>query len=130
MRYSKTLKSLLLAVAILAPAVTLAVLGLQAFRAEALLLRERFRQDQAAIVRLITERLSEAAKILANSPIGMEGMDELRTLMECLDAQDIPESRVIIDFSLARGLEIYNGPVYECEVPSLSSPGRPQATRG
>ena len=62
MRYSKTLKSLLLAGAVLAPAVTLAVLGLQAFRAEALLLRERFKQDQAAIVRLITERLSEAAR--------------------------------------------------------------------
>ena len=64
MRLGKTiagLRSLLLAAAILAPAVVLAVLGLRAYRAEALLLRERFKQDQRAIVRLVASRTTEAA---------------------------------------------------------------------
>ena len=64
MRLGKTiagLRSLLLAAAILAPAVVLAVLGLRAYRAEALLLRERFKQDQRAIVRLVASKINEAA---------------------------------------------------------------------
>ncbi len=55
------LKSLLLAAAILAPAVVLAVLGLRAYRAEAVVLRERFKQDQRAMVRLVASRITEAA---------------------------------------------------------------------
>ncbi len=64
MRLGKTiagLRSLLLAAAILAPAVVLAVLGLRAHRAEALLLRERFKQDQRAMARLVASRVTEAA---------------------------------------------------------------------
>jgi signal transduction histidine kinase len=59
---SKTVKTLLLAGAILAPAIALALLGLRAYRAETLLLRERYRQDQAAIVRLVADRASETAR--------------------------------------------------------------------
>lgn len=59
---SKTVKTLLLAGAILAPAIALAFLGLRAYRAEALLFRERYRQDQAAIVRLVADRASETAR--------------------------------------------------------------------
>ena len=62
MRPGKTLTSLLLAAAILAPAVVLAVLGLRAYRAEALLLRERFKQDQRAIVQLVAGRITESAR--------------------------------------------------------------------
>ena len=64
MRLGKTiagLRSLLLAAAILAPAVVLAVLGLRAHRAESLLLRERFKQDQRAMARLVASRVTEAA---------------------------------------------------------------------
>ncbi|HJN15870.1 MAG TPA: histidine--tRNA ligase, partial [Armatimonadota bacterium] len=68
------------------------------------------------------QRLTEAVGILSDSSVGMEGIAELRTIMDCLVAMDVPEERVIIDFSLARGLEIYTGPVYEVEVPGLSSP--------
>ncbi len=58
---------LLLAAAILAPAITLAVLGVGAYRAEALLLRERFEQDQEAIMGLVAGRLGQAAsKALAD----------------------------------------------------------------
>ncbi|MCA9666198.1 MAG: HAMP domain-containing histidine kinase [Myxococcales bacterium] len=47
------------AVAIVVPASLLAVLGWRAYRADALSLRDRFRQDQAAMVRLAAARLSE-----------------------------------------------------------------------
>jgi signal transduction histidine kinase len=59
---SKTVKTLLLAGAILAPATALALLGLRAYRAETLLLRERYRKDQAAILRLVADRASENAR--------------------------------------------------------------------
>jgi two-component system phosphate regulon sensor histidine kinase PhoR len=62
MTYSKTLKSLLLAAAILAPATTLAVMGWRAYRAEALLLRERYKRDRVAIARMMANRLGEAAR--------------------------------------------------------------------
>ncbi len=60
--YSKALKSLLLVAAILAPATALAIFGLRAFGAETVLLRERYKQDQAAIVRLVADRVSETAR--------------------------------------------------------------------
>ena len=60
--YSKTIKTLLLAAAILAPAITLAVFGLRAYRAETLLLREhRSVLDAAAKELLEKETLDEDA---------------------------------------------------------------------
>lgn len=61
-RFSRTLRALLPVVAILAPASILAVLGLRAYSAEALLLRQRFERDQVGIVRLVGRRLADEAR--------------------------------------------------------------------
>ena len=53
--------ALLLAAAVLAPAITLAILGAGAYRAEAVLLRQRIEQDQGAITGLVAGRLVRAA---------------------------------------------------------------------
>jgi histidyl-tRNA synthetase len=42
-----------------------------------------------------------------------EAVRELGVLCEGLDALGIPEDRVVLDLSIARGLEYYTGPVFE-----------------
>lgn len=58
----RVLRALLPAAAILVPASLLALLGFRAYSAEALLLREKFKQDQIAGARLFGQRLSEDAR--------------------------------------------------------------------
>jgi len=68
------------------------------------------------------EKLSGAAEALRGVTVAEEGIAELREMIDCLGAFGTPEDRVIVDLSLARGLDIYDGPVYETEVPALKSP--------
>lgn len=68
---SRNVKAFLLAGAILAPAIILATLGFRAYRAEALLLRERFKQAPAAIVRQAAAHLNQ----VANNAIELAMMD-------------------------------------------------------
>lgn len=68
------------------------------------------------------ERLAAAEKLLGGAPVAAEGIAELREMLECLSAMGTPEENVVLDLSLARGLDIYTGPVYEWEVPGLESP--------
>jgi signal transduction histidine kinase len=91
--YSKTIKTLLLAAAILAPAITLAVFGLRAYRAETLLLRERFRQDQAAIARLVADRISDLAR---------KALEDLEERSRDHDPDPVMESRFTAAHPLAR----------------------------
>jgi len=105
MTYGKTLKSLLLAGAILAPATTLAVMGLRAYRAEALLLRERYKQDQEAIVRLVAGRLSEAARKALEDLEARTGAHEPDATLESRFRAAHPLARHI--FLLRRGRLIY-----------------------
>jgi histidyl-tRNA synthetase len=42
-----------------------------------------------------------------------EAVDELRSIIETLEALDIPEENVALDLSIARGLDYYTGPVFE-----------------
>lgn len=68
------------------------------------------------------EKLAGAAEALRGIPAAEQGISELKEMIECLGALGTPEDRVIVDLSLARGLDIYDGPVYETEVPALKSP--------
>ena len=53
------LRRLLPAAAIIIPAAVLAMMGIEAYRAEVLLLKDRYLKDQAAIVRVAAERLGK-----------------------------------------------------------------------
>jgi histidyl-tRNA synthetase len=59
-----------------------------------------------------------------------DGVAELRTVLEMLRAQGVPESAYAINFSIARGLDYYTGTVYETtlddhpQVGSVCSGGR------
>jgi histidyl-tRNA synthetase len=54
-------------------------------------------------------------ELVAASPIGVEGVNELETIAELLQAQGY-DTRAIIDPSVVRGLGYYTGPVYEAEL--------------
>jgi histidyl-tRNA synthetase len=62
------------------------------------------------------DRLNQAAKLLAASGVGMEGIKETRELFQYLSFYDIPEDCFTFDICLARGLDYYTGPIYETMV--------------
>jgi len=55
-------------------------------------------------------------EVVANSPIGIEGVDELETIAALLDAQGYGPDRIVLDPGVVRGLGYYTGPVYEAEL--------------
>ena len=54
--------------------------------------------------------------LVAASVIGLEGVQELETIAELLDAQGYGPDRIVIDPSVVRGLGYYTGPVFEAEL--------------
>ncbi|SDC97922.1 histidine--tRNA ligase [Ruegeria marina] len=55
-------------------------------------------------------------RIVGNSVIGFQGIDELREIFELLGAQGYGADRIRIDPSVVRGLGYYTGPVFEAEL--------------
>ena len=59
-----------------------------------------------------------------------EGLDELHTMVRCLEDLGVPQENYTIDLSIARGLDYYTGTVYETiitnhpEIGSVCSGGR------
>ncbi len=80
--------------------------------------------DQAApVLAFLTSRGDTAAQTLSNlrdavgsSTIGAEGVGELDTMAELLDAGGYGADRIILDPSVVRGLGYYTGPVFEAEL--------------
>ena len=74
--------------------------------------------------------LAPVESALAGHPKAAEGMANLRTVFDLLDAGGVPSSALKIDLGLARGLDYYTGIVYETTVNgwekfgSISSGGR------
>jgi len=60
----------------------------------------------------------------------IEGVSELREVLECLRAYGVPEGNYALNFSIARGLDYYTGTVYETtldaspQIGSVCSGGR------
>lgn len=59
------------------------------------------------------QKIVECRKIFHGIEIAQEGIDELNAILNFLGSMNIPESFVDIDFSIARGLDYYTGPVFE-----------------
>lgn len=62
---------------------------------------------------LVTRYLSNLVK---GSKAGIEGVQELETMAELLDAQGYGPDRIVIDPGVVRGLGYYTGPVFEAEL--------------
>lgn len=59
------------------------------------------------------EALASVTEFFKDVPNAKEGLRELKEISEYLDAFEIPLEKVIIDLSIARGLNYYTGTVYE-----------------
>jgi histidyl-tRNA synthetase len=66
--------------------------------------------------------------LVSRSPLGREGVDELQTIADLLDAQGYGPDRIVLDPSVVRGLGYYTGPVFEAELTFeiLDEKGRPR----
>jgi len=59
------------------------------------------------------DSLSNVENLFVDVTSAKEGISELKDICNYLNALNIPEEKVQIDFSLARGLDYYTGPVFE-----------------
>jgi histidyl-tRNA synthetase len=69
------------------------------------------------------EIVEGVAKAVAGSPLGEEGVADLRTLLAACAAAGVPDERLKLDVSIARGLDYYTGTIYETFLTHLPSIG-------
>ncbi len=62
------------------------------------------------------ETLDNLGRAVGASPMGAEGVDELRQIADMLAALGVGEDQAVIDPSIVRGLGYYTGPVFEAEL--------------
>jgi histidyl-tRNA synthetase len=74
---------------------------------------ERIKQFLAIPKGSRREVLSSLSHLFAEVASGKEALDELVAICEVLEGLGIPDERVALDPSLARGLDYYTGPVFE-----------------
>src|SRR5476651_1195793 len=59
------------------------------------------------------EKLASLRAVLANSPIGLKGCEELETVFNYLKSFTLQNGKVELDITLARGLNYYTGAIFE-----------------
>ncbi|MCE6959731.1 histidine--tRNA ligase [Cereibacter sphaeroides] len=84
--------------------------GLSAEQAEVVMGFMASKRDTGAAT---VARLRE---LVAGSALGLDGVQELETIAELLDAQGYGSDRIVVDPSVVRGLGYYTGPVFEAEL--------------
>ena len=62
------------------------------------------------------ELLAFAHERLQVFPAGVKAVDELASLVGCIEELGVPKGAYKIDLALARGIDYYTGPVYEATV--------------
>lgn len=70
------------------------------------------------------ERLERGMEMLGDVERAREGLEELRTVVLLSEAGGVPPGRLVLDFSIARGLDYYTGTVFETtldELPRIGS---------
>ncbi len=69
------------------------------------------------------ERLDEAQHRLAESEVARSGVDELRRILDGLEAFDVPASAVKLDLFTTRTFDYYTGLVFKTQLPRLPGLG-------
>jgi histidyl-tRNA synthetase len=75
------------------------------------------------------QTLEALAALVAASPRGLEGVEELRAMDALARACGYNENRLLIDPSVVRGLEYYTGPVFEAELTFTAKDDKGQPIR-
>ena len=90
--------------------------GTSAEQAAEILAMTRLEGDQGAI-------LDQLAPMVAGSETGERGVEELREVLGAARAAGVPDERVELDVSIARGLDYYTGTIYETFLDQLPGIG-------
>jgi histidyl-tRNA synthetase len=69
------------------------------------------------------EKLSALQTLLTGNALGEEGVSQLDELLRCAEAAGVPKDRLVLDVSIARGLDYYTGTIYETFLDDLPSIG-------
>jgi histidyl-tRNA synthetase len=67
--------------------------------------------------------LSLAAAAVGSHPLGQQGVAELRELLPAAVAAGVPAERLVLDISIARGLDYYTGTIVETQLLDLPEIG-------
>lgn len=67
--------------------------------------------------------LSQVEPLVKGSPKGEAGVQKLRDLLAAAGAAGVPETRLKLDVSIARGLDYYTGTIYETFLDALPTIG-------
>jgi histidyl-tRNA synthetase len=67
--------------------------------------------------------LSTLQTMLAGNALGEEGVAQLDELLRCAESAGVPKDRLVLDVSIARGLDYYTGTIYETFLDDLPSIG-------
>jgi histidyl-tRNA synthetase len=72
-----------------------------------------------------TDVLDQAEAIFGGTPneLAQTGLQRLRELLQVCEAAGVPEGRIKIDLSIARGLDYYTGTIYETTLNALPGIG-------
>ena len=80
--------------------------------------------DMAMLSGSNNEVLDSLENMLAGNQTGEEGLANLRELFQTVEASGLPEDRVKLNVSIARGLDYYTGTIYETilhDLPAIGS---------
>lgn len=69
------------------------------------------------------EILDQVESILDGNELGLSGVEKLRELFQVCETAGIEEGRVVLDVSIARGLDYYTGTIYETFLTDLPGIG-------
>jgi len=69
------------------------------------------------------EVLDAVAPLVEGSETGEQGVNELRQLLAAVSAAGVPEERIKLDVSIARGLDYYTGTIFETFLGALPGIG-------
>ena len=70
------------------------------------------------------DALARIETLLQGSELGLEGVADLRQILESTAAAGVPKERFVVDVSIARGLDYYTGTIFETfldDMPQLGS---------
>lgn len=71
----------------------------------------------------VSEQLVTLTSLLAESEMGLKGIEEVRFICEAIDALGLRSSELVLDVTLARGLNYYTGAIFEVAAPDTVAMG-------
>ncbi len=92
------------------------VVGLSREQADGVLKLSDLSGDQTAV-------LNQLEEMLKTNEQGLEGVNRLRELFSTAQTAGIPSDRLVLDLSIARGLDYYTGTIYETFLSDLPDIG-------